>query len=33
MLRAGYGNKEGNGMLIAGYGSSSKKVFWFHPIL
>ena len=31
ILRAGYENKEGEGMLRAGDGN--KKFFWFHPIL
>ena len=30
ILRAGYENKEGEGMLRAGDGN--KKFFWFHPI-
>ena len=33
MLRAGYGNIEGEGMLRTGYESSIKKKFWFYPIL
>ena len=33
MLRAGYGNKEGKGVLWADYESSIKQIFWFHPIL
>ena len=33
MLRAGYGNKEGKGVLWADYESSTKQIFWFHPIL
>ena len=33
MLRAGYGNKEGKGVLWGDYESSIKQIFWFHPIL
>ena len=36
LLGAGYGKKDGKGMLRAGYGSKGSSIlkkFWFHPIL
>ena len=33
IVRAGYENKPGKGILRAGYGSSIKKLFSFHLLL
>ena len=36
LVRADFGNNEGKSILRARYGCkgpSTKKIFWFHPIL